>query len=96
MGYPGFIAVWLGLKVVPQWKRWNENTKMAGKELEGRAVFNIFLIGNGLSVVFAGLGAKCIQWLDDGQWNIAIAVISVVASASIASCFLSRMFSRSK
>jgi len=45
---PGFFAVWLALKVASQWKRWG------GDE---RATYNVFLIGSGLSLIMAFLGA---------------------------------------
>jgi len=51
---PGFVAVWLALKVASQWKRW---------EGEDRATYNVFLIGNGLSMIMAYLGA----WVATGD-----------------------------
>jgi len=46
---PGFIAVWLALKVASQWERW--------KKVDERATYNVFLIGSGLSLIMAFLGA---------------------------------------
>lgn len=40
--------MWLALKVASQWKRWE------GKE---RGTYNVFLIGSGLSLAMAYLGA---------------------------------------
>lgn len=48
MGAPAWISVWLAIKVAAQWSRWN------GEE---RATFNIFLIGNLISIFFGVLGA---------------------------------------
>lgn len=45
---PAFVAIWLALKVVPQWRIWK------GKE---RGTYNAFLIGNALSLIIAYLGA---------------------------------------
>ena len=45
---PAFVAVWLALKVASQWKRW---------EGEERATYNVFLIGSGISIIMAYLGA---------------------------------------
>ena len=50
MGKPEFIGVWLALKVAGQWGRWGEKAKIGSKDVEGRVFYNIFLIGNGLSV----------------------------------------------
>ena len=50
---PEFIAVWFGAKVAAQWRRWEDE----------RVVFNVFLIGNALSIGFGVLGAKTIEWL---------------------------------
>ena len=46
---PEWIAVWLAIKVAGQWRR---------SEQEGeKAAYNLFLIGNGLSVLFGLIGA---------------------------------------
>ena len=46
---PEFIGLWLGIKTVSQYKRWSDNEP-------GRATFNIFLTGNGLSILYAVAG----------------------------------------
>ena len=48
LNQPGFIAIWLALKVASQWTRWQD------KE---RGTYNVFLIGNGLSLMIAFTGA---------------------------------------
>jgi hypothetical protein len=48
LGFPTWIGVWLAIKVAAQWQRWH------GEE---RAVYNVFLLGNILSVFFGLLGA---------------------------------------
>lgn len=50
VGFPQFIAVWLTLKTVSKWGRWNDDKK-------GRAAFLVFLTGTGLSLLFATLVA---------------------------------------
>lgn len=45
-GHGAFIGVWLALKTAGSWKRWEKET------YEGRARFQIFLLGNGLSILF--------------------------------------------
>jgi hypothetical protein len=54
LGVPGWIGVWLAVKVAAQWQRWT------GQE---RATFNVFLIGNLLSIFFSVLGA----WIAAGR-----------------------------
>jgi len=68
MGKPEFIGVWLVLKVAGQWKRWGGEAKVAGKDLEGRVFYNIFLIGNGLSLAYAVGGAQMIIYFDCSEW----------------------------
>jgi len=48
IGAPEWIAVWLAMKVAVTWSRWQ------GKE---RATYNVFLIGNAISVMFGLIGA---------------------------------------
>jgi len=48
VGVPEWIAVWLAMKVAVSWTRWD-----AGE----RATYNLFLIGNALSVIFGFIGA---------------------------------------
>jgi hypothetical protein len=40
-----FIAIWLSLKTVSKWKPWQTS--------KGRKIFNNFLIGNGLNLLFS-------------------------------------------
>ena len=58
-GAYGFIGIWLALKVAAQWKRWSDTHP------KGRIAYNIFIIGSGLSVIFAIVGAKLIDWLKE-------------------------------
>ncbi len=55
IGQPDFVGVWLLLKVASQWQRWQEPNQ--------RGVYNVFLIGNGLSLLIAFIGA----WLALGK-----------------------------
>ena len=48
LGAPTWIGVWLAIKVAAQWNRWQ------GEE---RATYNVFLIGNLLSVLCSLVGA---------------------------------------
>jgi len=58
LGFPEWVPVWLGLKVAVSWKRWQKE--------EERGIYNIFLIGNALSLIFGFVGA----WIALGQLPI--------------------------
>lgn len=55
VGAPGWIPVWLGLKVATHWPGWSNS--------ESRVTYNIFLIGNALSVAIGFVGA----WIAGGR-----------------------------
>jgi len=74
LGKPEFIGVWLALKVAGQWKRWGEDQEYEGRLIAGRAIYNIFLIGNALSVSYAVIGAKLVEWCLQREWLPAIGV----------------------
>lgn len=58
-----FIGVWLALKVAGQWRQWNEGQTLDNDiKITGREIFNTFLIGNALSIIYAIVGAKIIEW----------------------------------
>ena len=48
IGVPEWIAVWLAIKVAVAWRGW---------EGEERVNYNVFLIGNALSILFGFIGA---------------------------------------
>lgn len=54
LGKAEFISVWLALKVAGQWSFWTGDYK-------GRNRFNMFLIGNALSIAAALVFARIIQ-----------------------------------
>jgi hypothetical protein len=54
LGFPAWIGVWIAIKVAAQWQRWQ------GAE---RVTYNVFLIGNLLSIFFGFLGA----WIAAGR-----------------------------
>lgn len=53
VGQSGFVAVWFGLKGISGWKRWEENRKL----------FQVFLIGSGLSLMYSYVGYLVIGWI---------------------------------
>jgi hypothetical protein len=73
MGYPEFIGVWIILKATGQWKRWQDDQEADGIRVTGRSIYNIFLIGNGLSIAFSVVAVQSIDWLVRGRWIYATA-----------------------
>ena len=67
LGKLEFIGIWLALKVGGQWKSWSEDQEINGRKISGRAIYNIFLIGNALSVLYGIIGAKSIDWCLQGN-----------------------------
>ena len=67
IGTPQFIGLWLILKTAAQWHRWKER----------RWVFNIFVIGNGLSIGYTGAGYGLLRILGQGGqlWRLAVLLI---------------------
>lgn len=89
---PEFIAVWLGLKTVIRWYHWERivSVKRGDKEVTvfGRDLYNIFLIGNALVIVFAATGWKLIQHASKDEWAQVIAIAVAMTLASFALIFL--------
>lgn len=74
IGKPEFIGVWLAVKVAGQWKQWGEGSEVAGRQIQGRVFYNIFLMGSGLSIVYAATGAKIIEWAKEQKWTALVAL----------------------
>jgi len=74
LGRPEFIAIWLVLKVAGGMKSWTEEVTLGKIKFVGRNIFNVFLIGNALSISFGVVGAKIIQWLNKESYTLAIIV----------------------
>jgi len=54
VGQPEFVGVWLAVKVAGQWNYWTGDYR-------GRTRFNMFLIGNALSIIVAFLLARIVR-----------------------------------
>lgn len=74
VGWPQFIALWFALRIGGSYRDWSEGRKdYAGhKKIEGPAIFNIFLIGTGLSLGYAFVGLKIIELLKNSNVFFAI------------------------
>ena len=80
LGLGNLIGVWLVLKVAGQWKRWMDDGDEQTQRPDGRSVFNIFLIGNALSVLYSFVGFKLIGWIEaDRIIQVCWVCLSVIA-----------------
>lgn len=66
MGKGEFIGLWVAIKAAGQWKRWGEEIEIDGRFLEGRSLYQNFLIGNALSILYAATGAQLVTWIGNG------------------------------
>jgi hypothetical protein len=77
-----FIAVWLTLKTVSRSPGWTRD-----KWIKGRGIFNNFLIGNGISILFSFIGVELAilfvgsKWQRDcaSAWAITLLVVLIFA-----------------
>lgn len=88
IGQPEFIGVWLVLKVAGQWRRWTEQWELdlgGGTKVTvvGREVFNVFLLGNAVSIAYAVVGTKLIEFLIKRDWFLALAVSVALLIGSV-------------
>ena len=83
---PEFIGVWLAFKIASQWSRWTDDGKTDQKKkaakVHGRELYNIFLTGNALSIVYSAVGASMIKLLVAGKTlpTLALAIMVLVGS----------------
>ena len=70
---PTLIAGWLVLKVAGKWSRWGQETSRQQGKPEGRAVYNVFLMGTGLNLCCGIIGGQAVLWLLDRHWPAALA-----------------------
>jgi hypothetical protein len=85
-----FIAFWVGLKIVVQYKRWTDYHPPNGREMSaadkaemGRTLFMNSLTGNALSILYAFVSFKLIMWYALGQKDLAITVPSILVLISL-------------
>jgi hypothetical protein len=67
LGKAEFVGIWLALKVAGQWSRWSKDPEEGENLPQGRTIYHNFLIGNGISVLYAFVGFKVIEWLSSGK-----------------------------
>lgn len=87
---PEFIGVWLAIKVAGGWKGWSKGRpykvafgrKRRTVKVPGPQVFTAYLIGAGLSVLFAVTGAYSIRWLMADRLPMAIVAALILMLVS--------------
>ena len=82
LGITEFIGIWLVLKVAGGWKGWTEDLPVSSGKLSGRTVFNLFLLGTGVSLAYGVVGALIIQRLNRDSWAIALLLALVTVGAT--------------
>jgi hypothetical protein len=89
-GVREFVGLWLALKVVGGWKGWSEDRVLKAEgggevKVHPRNTVNVFLIGNGLSLMNAAAATDLIRLAGNGQcgrgW--AVAITAFVATAAL-------------
>jgi len=84
LGLGELIGLWLLLKVAGHWKRWMDVGDETTQKPDGRSVFNIFLIGNALTVLYSFVGFKIIGWIIAGRvLQVCWVSLSVIASTLV-------------
>lgn len=84
LAVPGFVGIWLVLKVAGGWKGWTEDLSVSNARVSGRTVFNVFLLGTGTSLAYGVIGALIIQRLNRDSWAIALLLGIVTVGATYA------------
>jgi hypothetical protein len=93
-GVKEFIPAWLVVKVASQWSKWDGtkdksiNTINDGS-FKGRGMYQMYLVGSGLSVIYGALGGQTIIWISNGNsWyaiisNIVVIILSLFILGSL-------------
>jgi len=76
-GFPEFIAIWLALKVAGQWERWKIDVGASpGRDPHrARATYATYLLGNGLSVIYGGLGSMVFNRVTHEEYLVALLTV---------------------
>ena len=82
IGKPEFIAVWLTIKTV--------YLSLSKKDVSGRRIYNNFLVGNGISILYAFAGAGFIQWMTGSVFeeSVPLALLSAAAPVILSLLFV--------
>lgn len=94
IGQPEFIGLWLTLKIASQWTQWGQDSVVLGPtaKVPGRAVFQVFLVGNAFSMLFSFAAFKSFQWLQAGQPTRAITALLILTLGTLATGAIVRVW----
>lgn len=86
IGKPEFIGLWLTLKIASQWTQWGLDNVALGPTatVPGRAVFQVFLVGNAFSMLFSFAAFKSFQWLRAEQPVRAVTALLILTLGALA------------
>ncbi len=87
-GVKEFIPAWLVIKVASRWSRWDGSkdssiSKGNKEEFRGRGIYQLYLVGTGLSLIYGALGGQTIIWISNGDICFAKIANIVVFSLSL-------------
>jgi len=85
------VGLWLAIKMIGKWTRWSECGDEKAQKPSGQAIFNIFLLGNALSILYAFVGFKMVQWVSAGRgaracWAPLVAILLTLALRCSLAC----------
>jgi hypothetical protein len=87
-GASEFVGIWLALKVAGGWEAWSKGREIPFPDgnheptkitLTGRHEFNTFLIGSGVSVLFAFVGTLIVKWWHSAPaaaWGVSVGAVA--------------------
>jgi hypothetical protein len=88
-GVKEFIAAWLAVRIVSQWSKWGsvkespQSRSKLEKVYQSRALFQIFLIGTAVSLVYGVLGGQMVIWMVEGDFIYAIIALITALALSL-------------
>ncbi len=91
-GHAGFIAVWLGLKLVGNWRFLGQSNPKdtADPSVPGTVDLNLLLVGSALSLAYGALGAQLIEWTSQHEWLLSSAATLALAAGTLGLYFYIR------
>ena len=85
-GFPQFIGVWLAMKVAGEWYAWKDGIKEVGSDVSGGSIYDIFIIGNGVSLAYALVGYYLISECRKSVTNSILVPLAVLAATACLWC----------
>lgn len=87
----GFVAVWLAYKTYGASRDWDKPRQVGNQTIAARTVRHIFLIGNGLNVLYGAAGWKLMQFVQGSDWiKLAIVAVGLVVATLVLELWVRR------